>query len=332
MHFQLVPTADGSVSCIDSETGQLYHNRAGAYAEALQNYVQPSLLLDKIQNTGHIRILDACYGMGYNTWALINELAKLDFSASNPEQTPLTLSVVAIEKYPEVLGFLPQVLAHPTFDALKEKITPAEHNTYYRTPGCEFNTKLGGFEHQKIIINVANGLRIEIAFCIDDLRHCVSQLTDDFDVVFHDPFSPQKMPELWTADLFAKYQSLLYRRKGVLLTYSTAAAVRGGLMAAGFQVLKTAGLGDKAGSTLALADGTQANSAFQQISLPLDAWEQDYLQSRAGIPYRDNDLQQPRTAILANREHEQQQSGRPSGGQALQKKPLKARKAADFAN
>jgi tRNA U34 5-methylaminomethyl-2-thiouridine-forming methyltransferase MnmC len=320
MQFQVAPTADGSISCIDRETGQLCHNSAGAYTEAVQNYVIPSGLRDKIRQAGHIRVLDACYGMGYNSWALINELLKDETLNQVAEEKPLTISIVAIEKHPEVMTFLPQVLEHPSFDALKEKIPPFEHNTYYRTLIDFDQSEYDNPESRTFITSVATKWRIEFQLWIDDLRFRVARLEEDFDAVFHDPFSPQKMPELWTTDLFAAYHRLLQKRNGILLTYSTAAGIRGGLQEAGFSVLKTKGLGKKAGGTLACAT-TTGLELYEPHTIPLEAWEQEYLQSRAGIPYRDAGLSQSREAILALREAEQQASSKPTGSQALKKKP-----------
>lgn len=318
MTFQIVSTDDGSVSCLDSETGQLCHNSAGAYTEAVQNYVRPSKLLQRVGRVDHIRVLDACYGMGYNSWALINELIKQGNVSAATGKKPFTLSIVAIEKHPEVVHFLPRVLEHPTFDALEANLSPSEHNIYYRTLMGTNDTKGSGSINQ-FAINIANWFRLEFTLCIDDIRNKLPQLSDDFDAIFHDPFSPQKMPELWTEDLFSRYHNLLLSRQGVLLTYSTAAAVRGGLRAAGFQVLKTRGLGKKAGSTLALTTAT-SRADYEDLSIPLEAWEEEYLQSKAGIPYRDKYLTQSRHEILAQRQSDQNSSGLPSGSSALKTK------------
>lgn len=320
MQFQVAPTADGSISCIDSETGQLCHNSAGAYTEAVQNYVFPSGLRDKIRQTGHIRVLDACYGMGYNSWALINEILRDEELNRMAEEKPLTISIVAIEKHPEIMAFLPQVLEHPSFDALKKKIPQFEHNTYYRTLIDFENHQPEKAEHRTFFTEVADKWRLEFHLWIDDLRTRVVELEQDFDAIFHDPFSPQKMPELWTTDLFAVYHKLLSERSGILLTYSTAAAIRGGLQEAGFTVLKTQGLGKKAGGTLACSVTTNI-ALYESSTIPLESWEEGYLLSKAGIPYRDTHLKQSRETILSRREVEQQTSIKPSGSQALKQKP-----------
>lgn len=326
--FEMVKTADGSISCIESETGQLCHNSAGAYTEAFTNYVQPSGLVERLMRQGQIRVLDACYGLGYNTWALINEIAEqhakwqasAEFGSENAPNS-FTVQVVAIERFPEVFGFLPHVLAHPTFDALKNKIPPSEHNVYYRTLECFCDTKGGVDEVRFFTINLVNGLQIELELWVSDLRDRVLKIEPGFDAIFHDPFSPQKMPELWTTDLFRVYYRLLEAREGLLLTYSAAAAVRGGLREAGFKLSKTQPLGAKGGGTLARL--SEASIWKDDSSMPLDVWELEYLESKAGLPYRDHLLCQERADILANREQEQAESPRPSGSSALKKRPRK---------
>lgn len=343
MTFQLVTTADGSLSCRDEITGELCHNRAGAYTESVHFYAGPSGLLETALHQGEIRVLDACYGLGYNSWALINELIQLEndpqflerFAARSSIQ-PITVSLVCIEKHPQVLTFLPQVLDFSTFYALKQKLTASEHNAYYRTLRCLYDTKGEGVGSRKFIMDVAPFWHFELELWIDDLRSRVAQLEGPFDAVFHDPFSPQKMPELWTVDLFAQYYGLLKARQGKLLTYGAAAAVRGGLLDAGFSIAKTPGLGTKGGGTIAFvnpAEALEKPSALlgasqpmggfdsQTACKPLDGWELEYLQSKAGIPYRDPGLCLPRAELLTRRESEQAESSRPSGAKALKQKP-----------
>jgi tRNA U34 5-methylaminomethyl-2-thiouridine-forming methyltransferase MnmC len=327
MSFELVTTADGSWSCRDDLTGELCHNRAGAYTESVHFYVRPSGLLDLALGQGHIRVLDACYGLGYNSWALINELLRLEsnpqyaayFSqARSPQQ--IMVSLVCIEQSAEVLRFLPQVLDFPTFHTLKQNLAPSEHNTYYRTLQCFYDTKGERVGPRKFTMEVAPNFWFELELWVDDLRTRVPQLEGPFDAVFHDPFSPQKMPELWTMELFAQYYRLLQARQGKLLTYGAAAAVRGGMREAGFSVMKTPGLGTKGGGTLAFTHPSTPEAQAE----PFEAfapWEHEYLQSKAGIPYRDPGLCLPREEILARRQSEQMASSRPSGGTALKQKP-----------
>jgi len=324
MSYHLVTTEDGSLSYLDPVSGELSHNRAGAYSESVQLYVQPSGLLDFAIRQGNIRVLDACYGMGYNSWALVNELLRLESEpqfmavmSKRQSDEPVRVSLVCIEKSVEVVQFLPRILAQPTFDLLKNKTDPLEHNAYYQTLRCLSDTKKGLDKPHRFTMNVEPFWSFEWELWIDDLRDRVHALEGEFDAIFHDAYSPQKMPELWTQDLFARYYQLLKPCNGRMLTYSAAAAVRGGLIEAGFQIAKTPGLGSKGGGTFAMASLPDGFAGLEA----LEVWEQEYLHSKAGIPYRDAGLCRSRQEILDLRQREQAGTNRPSGASALKKRP-----------
>ncbi len=187
------------------------------------------------------------------------------------------------------------------------------HDIYYRTQQCALDTKGWSGEAREYAINVADGGRIELELCVGDLRQVVPALAGPFDAVFHDPFSPASMPELWTLELFAHYARLLDKPHGKLLTYSTAAAVRGALQQAGFQVYKTPALGGKLGGTIA--------GFVPGLGLPLDAYETAYIASRAGIPYSDPTLSLSGEAVRQHRAARQQVSDRPPGNAIRKSKP-----------
>lgn len=337
MIYASVLTQDGSLSCIDPETGELCHNRAGAYTEAIQQYVRPSGLSARLAHQAEIRIFDACYGLGYNTWALINTLnaEALSFNATDHERY---ISIISVEKALEILQFLPEILEQPSLRHLKSKMQALEHNTYYRTLEA---LNLETDQPQNVLnldLELTPKCHLHWELWLGDLRTFAPLLTGDFDAIFHDPFSPQKMPELWTVDLFRQYHARLCVKNGKLLTYSAAAAVRGGLIEAGFALRKSHALGNKAGGgTIAQPfppiemncleiKSTEAklikieSDAFE-TGLPLDDWELSYLETRAGLPYRDVNLCATRPMILSTREDEQQHSARPSGSTVLKTKP-----------
>lgn len=174
---------------------------------------------------------------------------------------------------------------------------------------------------------------IEIEFRVGDLRETLLQLNESdesFDLVFHDPFSPPHVPELWTVELFREYYRLLEARSGRLLTYSAAAAVRGGLREAGFILGRTVGVGGKSGGTAAWIPFAACaretglsgeDDMFAEEIQPLDAWEQAYIDSRAGLPYRDPGLAGSREEIETRRTQEQTTSPRPSGSELRKRKP-----------
>src|SRR4029434_10190972 len=92
----LILTEDGSRSRLDRETGELFHNRAGAITEALKNYVEPSGATQSIRGRGSLAVLDVCFGLGYNTWMLVESLLASGLAAAE-------LSVFAIERDADVL-------------------------------------------------------------------------------------------------------------------------------------------------------------------------------------------------------------------------------------
>ena len=80
----------------------------------------------------------------------------------------------------------------------------------------------------------------------------VPRLSGPYDLVFHDAFSPRKVPHLWSHSLFKEYRRFLEPGKGQLLTYSRARDVRETLEDLGFHLEQTAPLGRKRGGTLAM--------------------------------------------------------------------------------
>lgn len=60
-------TNDYSVGLYCEDTSDIYHSAHGALSEAYEKFISPLCLRD------NIRVLDICYGIGYNTKVLINE-------------------------------------------------------------------------------------------------------------------------------------------------------------------------------------------------------------------------------------------------------------------
>lgn len=56
-------TQDGSVGLYDKNLDEIFHSKFGAKTEAYDKFIKPSL----IYKNKPIRILDICYGIGYNT-------------------------------------------------------------------------------------------------------------------------------------------------------------------------------------------------------------------------------------------------------------------------
>lgn len=275
----LIVTEDGSLTCRDAVTGELCHNRAGAYTEALRNYCEPSEAPSILQSQGQMRVLDACFGLGYNSFVLVAQLLAAGVQGR--------LSVVGVETDPAILELIPKILEHKRFANLRNLFAA----------GADFPCRFGCFRF------VAGQLEVELEIRRQDLRQFLRQaLQTEFDLVFHDPFSPGKMPELWTLEVFERYYQLLAPRCGKLLTYSSAFAVRGGLKQAGFGVFRTQAVGGKSGGTLAATDPHFIGS---QTVCVLSPAESGGLAGRSGVPYRDRGLVHSRQEIVIKRLQDQ---------------------------
>jgi hypothetical protein len=180
---------------------------------------------------------------------------------------------------------------------------PLEHNIYYQTLG-------GGFT---ITIEVEGRGHFFLEVLCHDVRHIIPNLKGPnssdapWDLIFHDGFSPRKVPHLWTVDLFRQYHRLLKGSPlGRVLTYSVAPAVRGGLQEAGFTLRATPALGKKSGGTLAALPPTETQFPLDPtVCTPLSNEAISRLTNRARVPYRDNTFKSLPESILASRELEQ---------------------------
>ncbi len=282
-------TDDGSLTLKDEETGELYHNRAGAYTEALVNFVEPLNLLPLASQRRQLAFLDVCFGLGYNTFTLLNELANLD-----PETD--SIKVVAIEKFQKPLLYISRVLADRRFQRLMKQISS-------QAPGL----LQGNFGIYTFTLPCkSRSVRVHFDLLQGDLRQVVPSMVPKygkvFDGIFHDPFSPRRVPELWTIDLFECYRKLLFEPTGTVVTYSAASAVRSAFQKCGMCVFRTTAVGEKNGGTLVVLPSNAANETNR---LPLLDEESQKLLGRAGVPYRDSNFCKSSKEIEQAREAEQ---------------------------
>ena len=63
-------TEDGSIGLYSFADKDVYHSKFGALTEAWEKFILPSGL--EKNNNSEIKVLDVCYGIGYNTKALMS--------------------------------------------------------------------------------------------------------------------------------------------------------------------------------------------------------------------------------------------------------------------
>lgn len=69
-------TNDGSVGLYSEKDNDIYHSTYGALTEAYEKFILPANFENCFENNSEIKILDICYGIGYNSKIFLNYLIK----------------------------------------------------------------------------------------------------------------------------------------------------------------------------------------------------------------------------------------------------------------
>lgn len=262
-------TEDGSFTFFSPEFGEAFHSRFGAKQEAEQKFVEPTQLRQKALQPS-LRLLDICYGLGYNTAAALAaiwtvnphcgvEWMGLEFDLMVPQ------AAIAHHLLNQWQSPIPQILSQ------------LATNRQIQTP------------------------QLQAQLLVGDARITIEQVYQSgfqADAIFLDPFSPPNCPQLWTVEFLGLVAKCL-KPDGTVATYSCSAAVRTALMAAGLKIGSTTPVGRRSPGTVA---------SYNDDLPPLSLQEQEHLQTRAAIPYRDFELCDRAEVILQRRQIEQQAS------------------------
>ncbi|MBT3323852.1 tRNA (5-methylaminomethyl-2-thiouridine)(34)-methyltransferase MnmD [archaeon] len=133
------------------------------------------------------------------------------------------LKIIALENDPKILEELQRIELKGKFEIIK-KLTKEK---YYKDENYEITLILG------------------------DAKETIKQVKDKVDIVFLDPFSPKKNPELWTKEFFSDIYSIM-KKESKLATYSCAGQVRRNLKEVGFKIKDGPCVGRRAPSTIAI--------------------------------------------------------------------------------
>ncbi|MEM9153867.1 MAG: MnmC family methyltransferase [Cyanobacteria bacterium P01_F01_bin.33] len=207
--FDSLVTADGSLTFYSIEFKQHFHNLHGAREEALEKFVLPCRV-PLLARQPEVRILDICFGLGYNSGVALELLYRL-----NPD---CRVVLHALERSPDVPLQAQRMGVWSDWDFAVDWLH------LIRTGGVQ-TASLEAYWHG------------------GDARQTITRVPTGFaDVVFFDPFAPSACPELWTVDFFAEVARCMTRH-GRLSTYSCAAAVRVAMQAVGFHIGSTPPVG-----------------------------------------------------------------------------------------
>jgi len=157
-------------------------------------------------------IFDICFGLGYNTAAAL-------------ELGPAT--VYCFENDEKILKNILKLNADfKSYNMIKEFIK-------------------GFFKGNKVYEK--DGIKLIMLF--GDAREQIKKVKEKADYVFFDPFSPAKVPEMWTEEFFKDIKDKM-KTGGKLSTYSCAGWVRDNMQNAGFKVLDGPIIGRRSPSTI----------------------------------------------------------------------------------
>ncbi|MBD2337571.1 hypothetical protein H6G64_11295 [Calothrix sp. FACHB-156] len=268
-------TADGSFTFTSQEFGEDFHSHYGAKQESFLKFAAPTQLAVRAQKPA-LRLLDICYGLGYNTAAALQTIWE-----ANPN---CHVEVMALELNPSV----PQAaIAHRLFDNWDYK-----YNEILTQLAYKYQVRQDNLQAELFIGDARNSMKL------------IQQSGFQADAIFLDPFSPPQCPQLWTVEFMQQISSCL-DAEGIVATYSCAAAVRAAFLNAGLKIGSTPPVGRRSPGTVAV-HCESANAKDNRILPPLSQEEQEHLLTRAAIPYRDPQLHDAADVIILRRQQEQQ--------------------------
>ncbi|WP_413174549.1 tRNA (5-methylaminomethyl-2-thiouridine)(34)-methyltransferase MnmD [Anabaena azotica] len=275
-NFTPQQTQDGSFTFFSQEFNQAFHSHYGAKQESYLKFALPTQVQTVAKN-GIVRILDVCYGLGYNTAAALEVIWQ--------ENPACVVEIMGLELNPEVpKAAINQHIFNDWDDKYRKILTELAFKHHLQTD-C-----------------------LQAKLLIGDARKSIQEVHQSgfqADAIFLDPFSPPQCPQLWTVE-FIQNISFCLHQNGLLATYSCAAAVRTALLFAGLIIGSTTPVGRRTPGTIA-AYPQEGEKKITEI-YPLSLAETEHLQTRAAVPYRDPELSDHAEVIINRRQQEQQAS------------------------
>ncbi len=248
--FEIVATRQGGPAILDRSVGEVMHPVIGAAAESEQLYAEQSRLRERLAGGGGPLVLfDVGLGAGSNALAALR-------AARDAARGARHLEVVSFERDTGALA-----LAASDAGAARLALAPEDLRA------ARALLAHGRHEEQGARWRLAPG----------DALATLPAEASLAEVVFWDPFSPKRNPELWTVHAFCALRARCGPR-AVAFTYSAATAVRSALLLAGF----CAGSGDASGPK---EETTAAAVELADLSRPLDRrWLERLVRSSAPFP------------------------------------------------
>ncbi|MEB3258418.1 MAG: MnmC family methyltransferase [Cyanobacteriota bacterium] len=251
---------DGSFSLWNGDFREGFHSGRGALREARETFLAPSQL-ERFPPGTPLKVVEVCVGTGTNLAVLLEACAArslhLEWWGLELDPRPLQVALEA--------GEFRQPWQPTTLLALEQLL------------------EKGAWQGEGASCRLLWG----------DARHTLGELLRErrgqMDLVWHDAFSPQRCPQLWSFEVLKAVTELL-APEGRWISYCSAAAVRETLGLLGLHLVALEIPAGLASAATAWSGGTLASFSLPGVSplwRQLTAMERDHLASAAGEPYRD---------------------------------------------
>lgn len=215
---EFVKTIDGSNTLYSKKYNQHFHDlKTGAIKESLDKHVIPAFEFHKIKP--NLKILDICFGLGYNTLSTIYYLKKNSLN--------ITLEIFSPELDLELIESLKSFEYPKEFEDIKYIMIELSNNFKYQD----------------------ENIRIELF--IGNAREYIKKL-DNINIVYQDAFSSEVNKELWSVEYFKDIYKAC-SNDAILTTYSISTNVRLSLFEAGFEIYEINPTGNRK-QTIALKE------------------------------------------------------------------------------
>lgn len=210
-------TEDGSRTLYVPQLDEHYHSTKGAHTESQHIFIRMGLQASEAPSP---QVLEVGFGTGLNAWLTLAEAERTrrNVRYTGVELYPLPWETVSgleyVDKEAEIAVDGKPVSASALFEKLH---TAAWQKEITLTPH---------FSLQKIQADITQESSVAL------LPHA--------DVIYFDAFAPEKQPEMWRQELFARLYVLL-NSGGILTTYCAKGCVRRMLKEVGFTVERLPG-------------------------------------------------------------------------------------------
>ncbi len=228
MSRNVITSADGSITFRLDEKGESFHSIAGAYEESNHIYIRNGLLSYLERQSAipkKLNIFETGFGTGLNCLLTIcNSLSFPDcrFYYCSVDKYPLSSSEIEQINHSSIISSAldyKNIFPFETIADLSDKMHKAQWNKR-----CEISDN---FTLEKIEIDL-------IEFSTET----------KFDLFFHDAFSPETDPQLWSQEIFDKFAEMA-APGAILVTYSSKGTVKENLRNSGFTVKRFSGINGK---------------------------------------------------------------------------------------